>query len=272
MIENFKENVSFLSLILPYGVIEPWDDLNPKLYHAVHIYWLKFYGMWYNNFSPKTIQFWLQTIYSLLYLFLSEMYTYVKVVVFWVNKNKVLGLLEYLHCAEFKPKEKEHKEIIRNSIKSARFWELLYHLRKIWRFYQQMLSIHELMRKRAIEDSKYFGEHSQKYFTQAVLRDCIKHHNTIIRYVSMIESAFSLASALQFMLSVMIENPTSHPMQIVWMAIYLTCMLIEVFILCWFGDELIWKVGPWVNLDRKTCMYLIVFLERCKRPLQNKLE
>lgn len=31
-------------------------------------------------------------------------------------------------------------------------------------------------------------------------------------------------------------------MQMMWMAIYLTCMLIEVFILCWFGDELIWKV------------------------------
>lgn len=39
-----------------------------------------------------------------------------------------------------------------------------------------------------------------------------------------------------------IEEPTSHPMQMMWMAIYLTCMLIEVFILCWFGDELIWKV------------------------------
>lgn len=49
------------------------------------------------------------------------MYTYVKVAVFWINKNKVLALLEYLYCAEFKPKEQEHKEIIHKSIKTARF-------------------------------------------------------------------------------------------------------------------------------------------------------
>nr|WPO56468.1 odorant receptor [Leucinodes orbonalis] len=104
----------------------------------------------------------------------------------------------------------------------------------------------------------------------------------------MIESAFSLASALQFMLSVMvlclvgiqflsIENPSSHPMQIMWMAIYLTCMLIEVFILCWFGDELIWKSmelrqaafdGPWLGTSQKTKILIVIFLERCKRPLR----
>lgn len=49
------------------------------------------------------------------------MYTYVKIGVFWLNKRKVLNLLEYLYCAEFKPTENEHKEIIRKSIKTARF-------------------------------------------------------------------------------------------------------------------------------------------------------
>ncbi|CAB3244595.1 unnamed protein product [Arctia plantaginis] len=53
-------------------------------------------------------------------------------------------------------------------------------------------------------------------------------------------------------------------------------MLIEVFILCWFGNELIWKSidlrqaafdGPWTTSDRKTNIYIILFMERCKRPL-----
>nr|WPO56479.1 odorant receptor [Leucinodes orbonalis] len=56
-----------------------------------------------------------------LYLFLSEMYTYFKVAVFWLNKDKVINLLRYLSCEEFKPVEAEHREIIRKSIKSARF-------------------------------------------------------------------------------------------------------------------------------------------------------
>lgn len=42
-------------------------------------------------------------------------------------------------------------------------------------------NIADRRRMRAIEDSKYIGEYSQEYFAQAVLKDCIKHHNTIIR-------------------------------------------------------------------------------------------
>lgn len=49
------------------------------------------------------------------------MYTYFKVAVFWFNKRKILGLLKYLHCKEFKPDEQEHREILRDSIKTSRF-------------------------------------------------------------------------------------------------------------------------------------------------------
>nr|AII01085.1 odorant receptor [Dendrolimus kikuchii] len=391
--KNAKKILYFLSPILPYGVTESWESLEPKLYHAVHIYWLKFYGMWYNNFSAKSIKFWLQMAYTLtvfclvcvfpgfgevvyllrrrenigdvaegLYLFLSEMYTYFKIAVFWFNKKRVVKLLEFLYCKEFKPKEPEHREIIRQSIKAARFvmtfystmcvgavsvgiimpltenFEILptnveypnldvykspaYETVYIHHIYYKpatciidgvmdtMLAafiasaigqieilafnlrnfniVAERRRKRAIRDNKYIRVYSEQYYTRVVLKECIIHHNCIIRYVSMIESAFSLASALQFMLSVMvlcligiqflsIENPTSHPMQMVWMAIYLTCMLIEVFILCWFGDELIWKSmslrqaafdSPWLKTDPKTCMFIIIFMERCKRPMR----
>lgn len=49
------------------------------------------------------------------------MYTYFKIAVFWLNKGKILNLLEFLHCEEFKPEEREHQEILRKSIKTARF-------------------------------------------------------------------------------------------------------------------------------------------------------
>ncbi|XP_059055539.1 odorant receptor 46a-like [Achroia grisella] len=390
--ENVKDKLSVLLPILPYGVLESWDDLNPRLYHAIHIYWLKFYGLWYNNFSPLNILFWIQIIYTIiilwlvcflpivgeivyllkpkenigdiaegLYLFLSEVYTYFKIVVFWLNKDKVMNLIQYLYCEEFKPIEAEHKEFIRKSIRTAR-WVMTYYtimcvgavsvgiIMPITENFDilptnveypyfnvytspayQILYVHhiyykpatciidgvmdtilasfisstigqieilafnlrnfdvvaERRRKRAINERKATGAFSKDYHIHTVLRDCIIHHNSIIRYVSMIENAFSLASVLQFMLSVMvlclvgvqflsIENPSSHPMQIMWMAIYLTCMLFEVFIYCWFGDELIWKSidlrhaafeGPWLNASPETRKYIIIFLERCKRPL-----
>ncbi|KAG7300054.1 hypothetical protein JYU34_015587 [Plutella xylostella] len=125
------------------------------------------------------------------------------------------------------------------------------------------------------------------YYVMAVLKDCIKHHNSIISYVALIERAFSLASVLQLMLSAMvlclvgvqflsIENPASHPMQIMWMVIYLSCMLIEVFILCWFGDDLIWKSsslrqaafdGPWRRCGRRPARCVLLLMTRCQRPL-----
>lgn len=59
-----KGIVTTLAPILPYGVSESWDDLNPRLFHGVHVYWLKFYGMWYNDYSPKSLLFWLQILYT----------------------------------------------------------------------------------------------------------------------------------------------------------------------------------------------------------------
>ncbi|GBP60216.1 hypothetical protein EVAR_81363_1 [Eumeta japonica] len=48
------------------------------------------------------------------------MYTYFKLAVIWLKKDKILALLDYLHREEFKPKEPEHMEIIRRSINTAR--------------------------------------------------------------------------------------------------------------------------------------------------------
>nr|AQQ73520.1 olfactory receptor 44 [Heliconius melpomene rosina] len=377
---------------LPYGVIDPWDDLNPRLYHAIHIYWLKFYGMWYYNFIPTNIWSWFQFIYTMLvlflvcllpcfgeivyllrrqenigdiaeglYLFLSEMYTYFKVAVFWLNKKKILKLLKFLHCDEFKPEEMEHRAILRRSIITARFIMTCYSTMCVgavmvaiimpltenfdilptnvdypyFDVYNSpiygIIFLHHIYYKPAtciidgvmdtilaafiasaigqidilaynLRNFDVLAERKRKrdlrkrtgilknrnYYIHYTLKKSIVHHNSIIRYVLLIESAFSLASVLQFMLSVMvlclvgiqflsIENPRSHPMQIAWMAIYLTCMLIEVFILCWFGNELILKSlelrqaafdGPWLKMDPKTTMFIVIFLERSKRPLR----
>ncbi|GBP60217.1 hypothetical protein EVAR_81364_1 [Eumeta japonica] len=67
-----KDILNTMKPLLPYGCFVPWKDLNfnPKLYHAVHIYWLKFYGLWYNTHAENSIQFWLQLSYCIIVLWL----------------------------------------------------------------------------------------------------------------------------------------------------------------------------------------------------------
>lgn len=89
--QNVKKKLSILSVIVPYGVTESWDDLDPRLYHAVHIYWLKFYGMWYNNFPRKSIQFWLQVTYTLLVLWLVCFFPGIGEIVYLLSRRQNIG-------------------------------------------------------------------------------------------------------------------------------------------------------------------------------------
>nr|WCC57347.1 odorant receptor 13 [Papilio dardanus] len=357
--------LKMLTKLLPYDFMQARDELDPIHYVSVHIFWLKFYGMWYNNSSWKEIKFWLKIFYTFivfwlvciipcigeiyyllrrggnighiaegLYLFLSEMYTYFKLIVFWYKKKEILNLLSFMNCPEFEPQEIEHNDIIKRRIKTARFVMSAYTLMCVGavsvgilmpitenfiilptnveypcidvyktptyyfiylhhgqieilsfnlRNFKTMAQRHERRQLRIYSRRDNFHDDHVK----SVLKKCIKHHDAIIRYITMIESAFSLSSALQFMLSVMvlclvginflsIENYLDHCMQIMWMAVYLTCMLTEVFILCWFGNELILKSlelrdatfdSPWLDIDQATKMYIVIFMERCKRPL-----
>lgn len=68
--EKYRNFLSIFIPILPYGVLETWEDLNPRLYQAIHIYWLKFYGLWYNNYSPRNILFWIHSLYAIVVLWL----------------------------------------------------------------------------------------------------------------------------------------------------------------------------------------------------------
>lgn len=86
-----KDAVSALTPILPFGFSESWDDLNPRLFHAVHIYWLKFYGMWYNGFSPKSILFWLQLLYTVIVLWLVCFLPVIGEVVYLLKRTENIG-------------------------------------------------------------------------------------------------------------------------------------------------------------------------------------
>lgn len=101
--DNMKEKLSVLAPVLPYGVTETWDDLNPRLYHSVHIYWLKFYGMWYNDFPPTNILFWLHMIYTVIVLWLVCFLPGIGEVVYLLKRRENIGDIAegYRHIFSF---------------------------------------------------------------------------------------------------------------------------------------------------------------------------
>nr|CAI5822369.1 unnamed protein product [Callosobruchus analis] len=59
-------------------------------------------------------------------------------------------------------------------------------------------------------------------------------------------------------------------------ASYLSCMLIEQFLYCWFGNQLIYKSQnifnsvyniPWINCDMKCKKNLLQFMTQTKWPI-----
>jgi hypothetical protein len=91
LMENIKKKLKFLQPLVPYGVFESWDNLDPKLYHAVHIYWLKFYGMWYINFSPTNIFSWIQVLYTFIVLWLVCFLPGIGEVVYLLKRGENIG-------------------------------------------------------------------------------------------------------------------------------------------------------------------------------------
>ncbi|XP_063912008.1 odorant receptor Or1-like [Zophobas morio] len=116
------------------------------------------------------------------------------------------------------------------------------------------------------------------------IRNCVYHHNVIIKFVENYENVFSFVVFTQFCASVLViciccfrlSQMTSFSMSFVWMAIFLCTMLSEIFLYCIYGTTLFEEnstlmqavhMGKWYEYDQKSKKSLIVLMERSKRPM-----
>ncbi|KAF2904110.1 hypothetical protein ILUMI_02063, partial [Ignelater luminosus] len=102
--------------------------------------------------------------------------------------------------------------------------------------------------------------------------------------VNSIEHIFTIALFGQFVTSAMITCNTIFNLilipistQQIMLADYFVGILVQLFIYCWYGNEIIVKslkikdacyMSQWYAIDTKVCKYLFIMMERSKRPLR----
>ncbi|XP_052751716.1 odorant receptor 46a-like [Galleria mellonella] len=119
---------------------------------------------------------------------------------------------------------------------------------------------------------------------QRRLVDNANHYKTIASFVKEVESIFSEAMIVQFFAMAWVICMTVYKIvslsilsaEFMSMAMYLGCMLGQLFIYCYFGTELIMEseficqsiyCGDWLSLSPSFRRKLLLLMSYCKRPL-----
>nr|XP_012230269.1 PREDICTED: odorant receptor 49b-like [Linepithema humile] len=118
-----------------------------------------------------------------------------------------------------------------------------------------------------------------------VLRDCVRHHDSIFEYAIKLNDKFKMTIAMQFMVSTMVvcsnlyqmTKSTSLNASILPLLLYMSCMLTQIFIYCWYGNEVKLKSiqlldnifrMDWVSLDKNHKESLLIIMNRAAVPIE----
>ncbi|XP_046597653.1 odorant receptor Or1-like [Neodiprion lecontei] len=120
------------------------------------------------------------------------------------------------------------------------------------------------------------------------LRNCIRHHKAIIDFTKEVEAIFNGTIILQFCVNCIIICLTAFhitklkvfiPAEFVGMTMYMCCMIYQIFIYCWHGNEIFVQSqsvvvaayeGNWWNYGKRFNRDLQLLMLRANRPLTLK--
>ncbi|XP_018403369.1 PREDICTED: odorant receptor 46a-like [Cyphomyrmex costatus] len=122
---------------------------------------------------------------------------------------------------------------------------------------------------------------------QHILCNCIHHHDRIYKYAHMVNRRFAKIIALQFAVSMLVVCANLYKLasisivmingNLVTLIMYTACMLSQIFLYCWFGNELKLKsIGvansiynmKWQMPDNKSKKALLLIMRRSMVPIE----
>nr|AQQ73504.1 olfactory receptor 24 [Heliconius melpomene rosina] len=138
--------------------------------------------------------------------------------------------------------------------------------------------------KRSQEEHLRTGESCTDIISRR-FRKILQHHVQIVYFIQKVEDIFSTAIAYQFLISGWIICTSVYRMvdmspasvQFLSMVLYISCILIQIFMYCYYGNEVTIEsenlTGSaysmnWLEINLKLRRHVILFMERIKRPIQ----
>ncbi|RZC33392.1 7tm 6 domain containing protein [Asbolus verrucosus] len=114
---------------------------------------------------------------------------------------------------------------------------------------------------------------------------CIKHHKGILSFAGNSNDFFNWIFFLQFFVSAISIGLTMFQLSVVdafanefySLVFYLNAVLVEIFMFCWFGNEVEVKSNKityavfecdWVWMSERTKRAIIVFVLKCQKPIK----
>ncbi|KAG5336422.1 OR94B protein, partial [Acromyrmex charruanus] len=122
-----------------------------------------------------------------------------------------------------------------------------------------------------------------------ILHDCVRHHNRIYEYARIVNHRFAKIIALQFAVSMLVVCANLYKLaaisllmingSLVTLILYTACMLSQIFLYCWFGNELklrstkvansIYNI-KWQELNNENKKSLLLIMRRSMIPIEFK--
>ncbi|KAF3430256.1 hypothetical protein E2986_11567 [Frieseomelitta varia] len=116
------------------------------------------------------------------------------------------------------------------------------------------------------------------------LKHCVWHHNTIFRFVELVNNLFSKMISVQFIISIVaicfniyqVTESNAKP-QILQSIIFITAGLIQALYFCWFGDLMKIKSldisnkiydSNWMDLSNDAKKMLVIIMARSLTPVE----
>ncbi|XP_025265984.1 odorant receptor Or1-like [Camponotus floridanus] len=117
------------------------------------------------------------------------------------------------------------------------------------------------------------------------LHDCIFHHDSIFKYALRLNKKFRMTIAMQFIVSMMVICSNLYQMtksstvdaSYLPLLLYMSCMLTQIFIYCWYGNEVklksiqvmdnIFEMN-WLTLDKNLKESLLIVMNRALVPIE----
>ncbi|XP_018351976.1 PREDICTED: odorant receptor Or2-like [Trachymyrmex septentrionalis] len=120
---------------------------------------------------------------------------------------------------------------------------------------------------------------------QRLIRELVHHHRFVYRFAERINAVFTLMISVQFTISSTVLCLSIYKMltknllslEFAWSSSYLGCMLMQIYLYCWFGNEVTLKsteIGnaiyemEWPMLPVDLMKILLLIITRSKRPIK----